>query len=98
MRINPSGGVGLVFCLPDILTGRAASGSADGSALLLVFVPAGRLAGAVAVVGEFALNTAVEVGPLAEAVMAHRGGQTGGDTTAEETDWELYGQVWTGVT
>ena len=41
-----------------------------------MFVPAGGLAGAVAVVGEFTLNAAVEVGLLPKAVVANRSGQT----------------------
>ena len=81
----------VLLSLPDILAGRPAA-APDGAALLLVFAPAGRLAGAVAVVGELTLNTAVEVGLLAEAVVAHRSRQTGEDKTAQpESNCEIDG-------
>ena len=72
----------LVF-LPDIFTGCSAIAS-DGGTLLLVFVPAGGLAGAVAVVGKLTLSTAVKVGLVAEAAMAHHGGQTEDDKMTKE--------------
>lgn len=41
-----------------------------------MLVPARRLAGSVAVVGELALGAAVQVGLMPEAAVAHLGGQT----------------------
>lgn len=66
---------GLGVSLPNVLTGGPAE-LLDGSALLLVFVPACSLAGAVAVVSKLALGTAVQIGLVPETAVAHLGGQT----------------------
>lgn len=62
-------------CQANILAGRAAE-LLDGATLLLVLVPARGLAGSVAVVGKLALSAAVQIGLMAEAAVAHLGGQT----------------------
>lgn len=67
---------GLGVSLPDILTGCPAE-LLDGSTLLLVFVPACSLAGAVAVVSKLTLGTAVQIGLVPETAVAHLSGQTG---------------------
>lgn len=75
---NPEVSVMHLF-LPNILAGRAAE-LLDGATLLLVLVPARGLAGSVAVVGKLALSAAVQIGLMAEAAVAHLGGQTERET------------------
>lgn len=61
--------------IPDICAGGVAN-LPDGATLPLVFVPTRCLAGAVTVVSELALGTAVQAHLVAETAVAHLGGQT----------------------
>lgn len=66
---------GEFFSLPNILVGCLAD-LPDGSTLLLVFIPACSLAGAVTIVGKLTLGTAVQVGLVPETAVAHLCGVT----------------------
>lgn len=74
------------FILPNILAGCLAE-LPDGSTLLLMFVPACSLAGAVAVVGKLALGAAVQFGLTAETAVAHLSGQAERETNKT---WKHY--------
>lgn len=61
--------------LPNVLAGCRKVQLPDGSTLPLMFVPACSLAGAVTIVGELALDAAVQFGLTAETAVTHLRGQ-----------------------
>lgn len=69
------------FYSPNIFTGGLPR-LPDGFALLLVLIPTGRLAGAIAVVGKLALGTAEQLSLATETAVAHLAGKAArGDGT-----------------
>lgn len=71
------------FSLPNVLARRLAD-LLYGSTLLLVFLPARSLAGAVAVMGKLTLGAAVQFGLLPETAVADLSGQTESETDKTE--------------
>lgn len=71
------------FSLPNILAGCLPK-LLDGSTLLLVFIPACSLAGAVTVVGKLTLGAAVQIGLVTETAVAHLSGKTERETYKAE--------------
>lgn len=75
--------------LPDTLTWCLAN-LFDGSTLLLVFIPACTLAGAITVMGKLTLSTAVKIDLTPETAVAHLVGQTERQIWSHQNYWRKF--------